>query len=96
MKTAEKWLTEKLQGKHGEPQLHTAQEWDTSMLHLFKQIQLDAMKEGARRAAEICSTRGKDVYAGSNPIREGIKRGLSNGCIAILTTTEQWTEKDLI
>lgn len=54
----------------------------------IRQIQLDAMKEGARRAAEMarnaCAPPAtKDYLAGNTAAN------------AILSTAEQWTTKDL-
>jgi hypothetical protein len=56
---------------------------------IIRRIQLDAMKEGMRRAADILHVDG-DVYIFKyvNEIREERKE-------AILTAAEQLTEKDL-
>ena len=53
------------------------------VINSIKQIQLDAMKEGARRAAKEAA-----IYMG-NTVHE------SRSAQYILTTAEQWTEKDL-
>jgi len=51
----------------------------------YRAIQLDAMKEGARRAAEVCVQ-----YKNYGDLHPPI-----NTYNAILTTAKQWTEKDL-
>lgn len=67
---------------------------------VIKQIQLDAMREGARRAANVIP---------KSELPKGMTEGTmeayywNNGYVtaavgkhhAILTTAEQWTEKDL-
>lgn len=52
----------------------------------YQQIQLDAMKEGARRAASICAGREteSDLTIEATRCRQ-----------IILTTAEQWTVTDL-
>ena len=57
-------------------------------IELIKQIQLDAMKEGARRAARITMeySNCNDTWGG------GLLTGKSR---QILTTAENWTIKDL-
>lgn len=55
--------------------------YDQDEENWIKQIQLDAMKEGARRTANVISNLRKD---------------LCGACAeAILQTSEQWTTKDL-
>ena len=82
MKTAEEWANEI---RHG----HNVGGIDETV----KQIQLDAMKEGARRAAElkveVSPIREKETHAGY-----GIRTHQTR-TEAILTTAEQWTEQDL-
>ena len=75
--------------------MKTAEEWVKGFDRFIdlkteiRQIQLDAMKEGARRAGIICSTT-RDVHKhpkwneGSHAIET-----------AILSTAEQWTLNDL-
>jgi hypothetical protein len=75
MKTAEKWNSQIWQD--GSKEAHNYQ--------IIKQIQLDAMKEGMRRAAKTITP---DVY------KNRIKRQ-EEGVQAILTAAEQLTEKDL-
>jgi hypothetical protein len=82
MKTAEEWL-DNIGG--GSP---IGDEADLMMIAIIKQIQLDAMKEGMRRAAEIEQTTadiGTDYDAGWNHKTQ-----------AILTAAEQLTEKKLV
>lgn len=77
--------------------MKTAEEWIEQYRIGFvlrpsdiEQIQLDAMKEGARRAAKIAHNQALD--------RAGINRSstqVTSDEKAILTTAEQWTEADL-
>lgn len=74
MKTAEEWKADT--SSHG-----------TAYIHIddIKQIQLDAIKEGMRRAAEVCVK-----YKNYGDIHPHI-----NTHQAILTAAEQLIEKDL-
>lgn len=59
----------------------------------LKQIQLDAMKEGMRRAAKICDNIPLGYRtSGEHTVTEKLMDKTQQ---AILTTAEQWTEKDL-
>jgi hypothetical protein len=84
MKTAEEWISEK--------EWSGNEDGDGNLLHYewtaddIKQIQLDAMKEGARRAAKI----GKEAH---DPCTECSMGRESED--AILITANNWTEKDL-
>lgn len=51
---------------------------------MYKAIQLDAMKEGAKRAAEICVNTSVDDYGNLSYCKE-----------SILKEVESWTTKDL-
>lgn len=53
----------------------------------YRQIQEEAFKAGMNRAVEVVQTRYDSIYVGTNPIREGIKRGLSEAMIDILTVS---------
>lgn len=44
----------------------------------------ESLKEGMNRAVQVLSGLEEKVYVGTNPIREGLKRGFSEGAIAIL------------
>jgi len=59
---------------------------------LYKQIQLDAMKEGARRAAKLVDKLQPSPTSFENNVRMMACYTLEK---RILTTAEQWTEKDL-
>lgn len=62
------------------------------MIEHIKAIQLDAMKEGARRAAdEVKKNMEYDQHLGNESWQQISKENMEN----ILTTAEQWTEKDL-
>ena len=94
MKTAEEWIDEprdnrcyKAMSMRNYLSTHESEHDDDEIIEWLKQIQLDAMKEGMRRAATVC-------------VREAIKHdmnwaGSRNCATAILTTAEQLTEKDL-
>lgn len=71
MKTAESWFFE----------LHKTRPANSTE-DLIKQIQLDAMREGARRSAEKI-----------RPL--GIKAEDWQDCRIIIDASNQWTEKDL-
>lgn len=83
MKTAEEWI--KTTGATGicSPIFN-----DTSIFDVeeVKQIQLDALKEGARRAAKRIET---------PPYGTNMQGNYISATEAILTAAEQWTEKDL-
>jgi hypothetical protein len=74
MKTAEKWIQE------NNPLLLVGGGTYNGIVERYKQIQLDALKEGVRRAAGLCDA---DFYE-HNECRK-----------AILTAADQLTEKDL-
>lgn len=76
MKTAEEWTNNQPLGCD-----------DCEHIAYVKQIQLDAMKEGMRRAAEV-SKKELEGTVGSGWAGRQIAQ-------AILTTAEQLTEKDL-
>lgn len=61
-----------------------------AMKKIVEQIQLDAMKEGARRAAEEANKVKHSIH------EAGCLTTMANIYDAILTTAEQWTEKDLL
>ena len=84
MKTAEEWMKQVII-----PPTDQREEY----LAIFQQIQLDAMKEGARRAADKCSIIGLQ-YGDYDPDRDG-RIPCNAARDAILNTAEQWTEKDL-
>jgi cytochrome c553 len=80
MKTAEEWIQE------NNPLLLVGGGTYNGILERYKQIQLDAMKEGMRRAA------GMDRLARhTNASHEDVKQIADN----ILTAAEQLTERDL-
>ena len=83
MKTAEEWRKGKLPWQHRDATDNTNQYLYTD--NEIKQIQLDAMKEGMRRAAKVITPDGSN---------NRIKRQ-EEGVQAILTTAEQLTTKDL-
>lgn len=69
--------------------MKTVEEWDVthagmSSLEFIEAIQLDAMKEGMRRAANMTSQHHMETLIQQQEMRQ-----------AILTTVEQLTEKDL-
>ena len=61
---------------------------------VLKQALLNAYIQGRRDAANTLSKEADKVkvYVGGNPIREGIKRGLRQGCISILSNLDQLKE----
>lgn len=80
MKTAEEWATD-INGIKWLDNSHP------TMTNVVKQIQLDAMKEGMRRAANVT------LNISAAPVsRKLIKDEIKE---AILTAAEQLTEKDL-
>lgn len=88
MKTAEEWL-EPIKDMTFE----TRAEQDAHTRRYLKQIQLDAMKEGMRRAADNASKIGLQ-YGDYDPSRDG--RIVGNAIRdTIFTAAEQLTEKDL-
>jgi len=97
MKTAEEWCSSraewiaKIDGTKLEWLKDT--DWYRDRINLTKQIQLDAMKEGMRRAAEQARQTGL-LYGDYDPSRDG--RIVGNAAQEdILTAAEQLTEKDL-
>lgn len=80
MKTAEEWM--QLQ----EPKALQPATLLVVNRQIIREIQLDAMKEGARRAAEECNTEQHPLDC--ETCRMTVKEN-------ILTTAEQWTKKDL-
>ena len=87
MKTAEEWMQLISEDKiTGNPQTDLSTDCVIVNHYELQQIQLDAMKEGARRAAVIAKQiRDSDLDCMCNGLPERV----------ILTTAEQWTEKDL-
>jgi len=85
MKSAEEWRKSRYFGNNSEDGIET----------IVQQIQLDAMKEGMRRAAVVAEG---ETYA-TGGIRNDEEASYEKGCLAaqkaILTTAEQLTEKDL-
>jgi len=79
MKTAEEWNSQIRQD--GSKEAHNYQ--------VIKQIQLDAIKEGMRRAAEIAKEQDKPCYSDEHA------QGCYMASKAILTKAEQLTIKDL-
>lgn len=77
MKTAEVWANEIRYG-------HNHGGIDT----VVRQIQLDAMKEGARRAASVVMMRYADIQTSAPKLKRDLNQ-------AILATAENWTIKDL-
>ena len=82
--------------------MQSAEEWSVSLCEevhtgglrinaqkLGQQIQLDAMKEGMRRAAELC---GKDAILEKEPWQWGMKLAIKQ---TILTAAEQLTSESL-
>lgn len=83
MKTAEEW------GEHFGVDCIVGAKM-VSWEDVIKQIQLDAMIEGARRAATVVVENNQPVF--DLPTRLHTRQALGQ---AILTTSAQWTEKDL-
>jgi hypothetical protein len=83
MKTAEEWTSEIID--------YELTHYDGSYTKLIKQIQLDAMKEGMRRAAEQARPIAMNLASDSSHIPV-IANEISK---AILTASEQLTKKDL-
>lgn len=83
MKPAEEW-------KHEIPCDPDYYSQDT--INIIKQIQLDAMKEGARRA--MC--RRSNLKEGEGEYIQGYNYALSEYECEIFTAAEKWTEKDLL
>lgn len=84
MKTAEEWFN--YFATKGSEVTHLQQSEEAFFDFMCKQIQLDAMKEGMRRAA-------KNVANRNGP--EDCQTCLAVAKEAILTAAEQLTEKDL-
>lgn len=85
MKTAEEWM--KLQ----EPKALQPAALLVVNRQIIREIQLDAMKEGARRAAEMARNHLHGTASGWVNIT---KRGETVNNV-ILTAAEQWTVSDL-
>lgn len=86
MKTAEEWLTDVycLVQNKGQSGLIDAVG--------IKQIQLDAIKEGAKRSAlEVKKNMDYDARLGNRAWQQVSKENMEN----ILIAAEKWTEKDL-
>lgn len=79
MKTAEVWANE-IRYDHNHGGIDT----------VVRQIQLDAMKEGARRAAEAVHPKGKPFLNSVIYINT-----VTDAKQSILTTAENWTIKNL-
>jgi len=88
MKTAEEWINDKSPLDRCSCECETRCEEVESWL---KQIQLDAMKEGMRRAAEQARPIAMNLASDSSHIPV-IANEISK---AILTASEQLTKKDL-
>lgn len=87
MKAAKEWLNQVAETVATDMFIDTAGKPGSSTETLIKQIQLDAMKEGMRRAEIIAFNEMvglKDPFEFKNSIRK-----------AILTAAEQLTTKDL-
>ena len=98
MKTAEEWSREYWKLKQNPPsrvdgKTPSMHEWDI----LVQQIQLDAMKEGMRRAAnKVSNVNERPSYPEDVNYRSGMKWMRGECEQAILTAAEQLTEKDLV
>jgi len=68
MKTAEEWLKERLEGKHGEPVVYTMEEWNKIHIDLYKKIQLDAWKQGIQEAINLIEM--ADIAAVTEELQE--------------------------
>lgn len=86
MKSAEEWYN-----KMGASEEYTAM-WSSHMQGIIKQIQLDALKEGMRRAARI-NRKNMDVWRLTKTKDMGA--GAEVSALDIFMTAEQLTEKDL-
>jgi len=90
MKTAEEWIKDTRD--YSKLDIPLCEDLSPN---LVRQIQLDAMKEGMRRAAKIAE--GETFAVGG--IRTDLEVAYDQGCNdcekAILTAAEQLTEKDL-
>jgi hypothetical protein len=86
MKTAEEW--KQIWWSWPMPDNSGEYEGQQEFLKLVPQIQLDAMKEGMRRAAELADNPVRLEPGYSHLTQQNIKQ-------AILTAAEQLTEKDL-
>lgn len=85
MKTAEEWLSEGCVHAYNHPLNHRP-----ISKNEIQQIQLDAMKEGMRRAATVVEENNQPVF--NLPTRLHTRKALGQ---AILTAAEQLIEKDL-
>ena len=86
MKSAEEWM--QLQ----EPKALQPAALLVVNRQIIRSIQLDAMKEGARRAANCAIS---DALMRHHDAEGRCNCGNCSARRAILTTAEQWTEKDL-
>ncbi len=84
MKSAEAYIND-LQP----PEFYFSQRGTTHLIELAKQIQLDAMREGMRRAAARLEERAIEMNSFILEI------AVSDEAKAIFSTAEQLTEKDL-
>ena len=85
MKTAEELTAQYFGGSPAE----VGEDQFNELCELFKQIQLDAMKEGARRAAN----KAEEQIQVQN--LQGTAAQVISVKKSILTTAEQWTTQDL-
>jgi hypothetical protein len=95
MKTAEEWYNEKemagCENADGDLQPYEFTIDD------FKQIQLDAIKEGMRRAArQVYGTHVRATTPEMVEFNSGVKQTKDKVEQAILSAAEQLTEKDLL
>lgn len=78
--------------------MKTAEDWEQEApcsegkktIKFIKSIQLNALQEAAR----VCSVKAGEIYVGANPIREGIKRGMRQSAVAILSLANNLTNVD--
>lgn len=98
MKTANQWLKDRLDGTFGDGidldgRIYTAAEWDKHHLEMYKAIQLDAMREGALRAAALAPT--NEQLSDNHGDTEEQRIGVIDFKDRILTAARNWTTKDL-
>ena len=84
MKSAEEWRKSRYFGNNSEDGIET----------IVQQIQLDAMKEGMRRAAQIAED-NTFALGKKTEWEQAYDKGCLDSQAAILTAAEQLTEKDL-
>lgn len=77
MKTAEEW--------YKESDTHWGEGRCSMTQSTIKAIQAKALMD----AAEVISKKQSAIYVGSNPIREGIKRGMSDAAIEVYNLVEK-------